>query len=286
MLRQIVSITALLVLSGCRLDVTQTIDVRTKGQEVITYTETFDNEAFNVTPQIGGASAFGFDAAKQDGWDVHGSSGPNEHTFVFKRSFSSQDVEPDLTRLANESALATPNDAFFIGPTAFVGLPITASTANDKAALVPALLRPRETLTKNGRQDSAFQLANARVNAAAVDSVVHVHVELRDATGVHRVDPSFAETTVLSPSPAARLHVGHQWPISRVLAFWREVGPYGVFDYEHHSPPLCSVDPKYHKSWMFGVGVYATGARIPEQLMSSAATLAEEWLARHPVKCP
>ena len=284
--RQFICIVALLVLSGCRLDVTQTIDVTTKGREVITYSETFDDEAFGVTTQIGGASAFGFDAAKQDGWDVRGSSGPNEHTFVFKRSFLSQDVEPDLTRLANESALATPNDAFFIGPTAFVGLPIAASTADDKIVSVPALLRPGETLTKNGRQDSVFQLANARVNAAVVDSVVHVHIELRDATGIHRVEPGFAEARAFSPSSSATLHVGHQWPISRILSFWREVGPYGVFDYEHHSPPLCSAEPKYHKSWMFGVGVYANGARIPEQLMASAATLAEEWLARHPVKCP
>jgi hypothetical protein len=286
MLRQFVCIVALLVLSGCRLDVTQAIDVTTKDREIITYSETFDDEAFSVTTQIGGASAFGFDAAKKNGWDVRGSSGPNEHTFVFKRSFSRKDAEADLTRLADESALTTPDDAFFIGPTAFVGLPITASTANDKIVSVPALLRPWETLTKNGRQNSALQLANARLNAAAVDGVVHVHIELRDATGVHRVEPSFAEATVLSPSSAARLHVGHEWPISRVLAFWREVGPYGVFDYEHHSPPLCSAEPKYHKSWMFGVGVYANGARIPEQLMSSAATLAEEWLTRHPVKCP
>ncbi len=283
--RQFVCIVALLVLSGCRLDVTQTIDITTKGREVITYTEVFDDEAFSATTQIGGASAFGFDAAKEDGWDVHGSSGPNTHTFVFKRAFSGQDAEADLTRLANDSALATPADAFFIGPTAFVGLPVTASAANDKVGSLPALL-PRETLTKNGRQDSAFQLANARVNAGAVNGVVHVHIELHDATGVHRFEPSFAAATAVSPSSSTRLHVGHQWPVSRILAFWREVGAYGVFDYVHHSPPLCSADPKYRKSWMFGVGVYASGARIPQQLMSNAVTLADEWFARHPLKCP
>jgi hypothetical protein len=284
--RQFICIVALLVLSGCRLDVTQTIDLTTKGREVITYTENFDDEAFAATTQIGGASAFGFDAAENDGWDVHGSSGPNEHTFVFKRSFSKQDIEPDLTHLAYESTRATPPDAFFIGPTAFVGLPISASSPNDKPGSIPALLRPRETLTEHGRTNSAFQLANALLNAAAVDTIVHVHVELHDATGVHRVKPSFATPTVLLPLTGAGLHVGRQWPIANILAFWRGVGPYGVFDYEHNAPPLCSAQTKYHKAWMFGVGVYANGARIPERLMTSAVTLAEEWLARHPVKCP
>ncbi len=285
MLRQCVCVVALLVLSGCRLDVTQGIDVTTKGREVITYTEVFDDEAFTATTQIGGAYAFGFDAAKQDGWDVRGSSGPNAHTFVFTRSFSAQDAEADLTRLANDGARATPADAFFIGPTAFVGVPITASTTNDKVVSLPSLL-PREMLSKNDRRNSAFQLANARVNAAVVDSVVHVHIELRDATGVHRFEPSFAAASVISPSSSAGMHIGHQWPVSRILAFWREVGAYGVFDYVHYSPPLCHADPKYRKSWLFGVGVYATGARIPEQLMSSAVTLADEWLTVHPVKCP
>jgi hypothetical protein len=283
--RHFICIVALLVLSGCRLDVTQTIDATMKDREVITYTETFDDEAFRVTAQIGGASAFGFDAAKEDGWDVQGSSGPNTHTFVFKRSFSGHDAEADLTRLANDSALATPADAFFIGPTAFVGLPITASATNNRIGSLPALL-PRKTLTKNGRQDSAFQIANARVNAAAVNSVVHVHIELHDGTGVHRFEPSFAAATPLSPSSSAGLRVGHQWPVSRILAFWRGVGAYGVFDYEHHAPPMCSADPKYRKSWMFGVGVYASGARIPQKLMSNAVTLADEWFTRHPVKCP
>lgn len=35
-----------------------------------------------------------------------------------------------------------------------------------------------------------------------------------------------------------------------------------------------------------GVGVYANGAHIPEQLMTSAGALAEGWLTQHPVKCP
>jgi hypothetical protein len=286
MLRRFFCIVALLVLSGCRLDVTQSIDVTAKGREVITYREIFDDDAFNVATQLGGPSAFGFDAAKDDGWDVRGSSGPNEHTFTFERSFSGQDVEADLTRLAYDSTAATPDDAFLLAPTAFMGLPITASTANGKIVSVPALLRPSETLTKAGRKDQAFQLANARVNAAAVDSVVHVHIELRDGTGVHRIEPRFAEATAFSQSSESTLRVGRLWPISRVLAFWRDVGPYGVFDYEHHSQPLCSAQPKYHKSWMFGVGVWASGAGIPKQLMDSAGTLAEGWLAKHPMKCP
>jgi hypothetical protein len=273
-------------MTGCRLDVTQTVDLTTKGREVITYRETFDDEAFNATAQLGGASAFGFDAAKQDGWDVRGSSGPNEHTFVFQRSFSKENVESELTQLAADSAAATPVDAFLLGPTAFIGMPITGSSATGKSASLPALLRPSDTVTTNGRKNPSFQLANARVNAAAVNSVVHVYLELRDATGVHRIEPSFAEATTLPVSSATALHAGRPWPLSRILAFWREAGTYGVFDFEHYSPPLCSAQPKYHKSRMFMVGVYANGARIPEQLLDSAGTVAEEWLAKHPVKCP
>jgi hypothetical protein len=277
---------ALLVLSACRLDVTQTIDVRQKGQEVITYRETFDDEAFQTTTQLGAASAFGFDAAKDDGWDVSGSSGPNEHTFIFRRSFAGADVDAELTRLANNGAAATPGDAFFLGPTAFIGVPITADTTNGQTALIPALLRPADTLAEHGRSDAKFQLANALVNAAVVDSVVHIHLEIRDATGVHRIEPRFAEATTFAPTSGTGLHVGHEWKISSLLAFWRSVGPYGVFDYEHYAPPLCHAEPKYHKSAMFGVGVYANGAHMPESLMTAAATLAEQWLATHPVKCP
>jgi hypothetical protein len=277
---------ALLALSACRLDVTQTIDVTQQGREVITYRETFDDEAFSATTQLGGAAAFGFDAAKQDGWNVSGSSGPNEHTFLFERTFAGQDVEADLTQLAGDSAAATPGDAFFLGPTAFIGLPITASATNPEAVLIPALLRPSETVTKAGRDDPAFQLANARVNAAAVNTVVHVLIELHDATGIHRIEPGFAADTTFSPSSGATLQVGRPWKISSLLAFWRAVGPYGVFDYVHHAPPLCKADPEYRKAWMFGVRVYANGARMPEQLMTSAGTLAEDWLAKHPVKCP
>lgn len=273
------------MLCGCRLDVTQTIDVASKGQVLIAYRETFDDEAFSVTTQLGGPSAFGFDAAKQDGWDVRSSSGPNAHTFIFERSFSVEDAQSELTRLAHDSAVATPNDAFLLGPTAFIGMPITASTANEQSTSIPALLRPSETLAKGGA-DPAFKLANARVNAKGVDSVVRVHVELRDDTGLHRIDPSFAEVTAVAPSSNIKLHVGELWPLSRILALWRYVGPYGAFDYEHHSPPLCSADPNYRKAWMFGVGVYANGAHIPEQLMGAAGTLAENWLAQHPVKCP
>ena len=289
MLHRLLCLCALVGLSGCRLDVTQTIDVTTPGREVITYSETFDDEAFAATTQLGGPSAFGFDAAKQDGWDVSASSGPNRHTFIFRRSFSNNDdIGSQLTRLAYDSAAATPQDAFLLAPTAFIGVPITISTATATPAstLIPALLRPAETVSKDGRNDPAFQLANARVNATVVDSVTHVHLEIRDAAGVHRIEPSFAEATELSTSPIVGLHVGNPWSLSPPLAFWRAVGTYGVFDFEHYSPPLCKAEPKYHKSWMFGIGVYANGAKIPEKLFGKTGTLAADWMKKHPVKCP
>lgn len=286
MLRLFFCIAALFALSACKLDVTQTIDVTQKGREVITYRETFDDEAFRATTQLGGASAFGFDAAKADGWDVRGSSAPNEHAFIFERSFSGAEADAELTRLARDSAASTPADAFLLGPTAFIGVPITAAAANGQAISIPALLRPSDTVTKAGRKDPAFQLANARVNASAVDSVVQVHLELRDSAGIHRINPSFAEATTFHPSSEEAIQVGEAWKISSLLAFWRNEGPYGVFDFEHNSPPLCTADPKYRKSWMFGVGVYANGAHMPESLMTDAGTLAEQWLATHPVKCP
>ena len=286
MLRFSFCMAALFALSACKLDVMQTIDVSEKGREVITYRETFDDEAFRATAQLGGPSAFGFDAAKADGWDVRGSSGPNQHTFIFEHSFSVADAGAELTRLANDSTEATPDDAFLLGPTAFVGVPITAADTNGQIVSIPALLRPSETLTKDGRDDTAFQLANARVNAAVVDSVVHVHIELRDSAGLHRIEPSFSDATTFSPLRGAALHVGPVWPMSRVLGFWRNVGPYGVFDYEHHSPPLCSADPQYHKAWMFGVGVFAQAAHMPGSLMDASGTLAQQWLTMHPVRCP
>ncbi|HTX58883.1 MAG TPA: hypothetical protein VMH02_04330 [Verrucomicrobiae bacterium] len=277
----------LLVLTACRLDVTQTIDVAAKGREVITYRETLDDEAFSVASQLGGPAAFAFDAAKEDGWSVRGSSGPNEHTFIFERSFSGENVAAQLTLLARDSASATAQGgAFPLGPTAFIGLPITPAISETRSASLPALLRPSEAVTNHARKGRAFQLANARVNAAAVDSVVHVHVELRDAAGVHRIDPTFAESTAMSPSAALALHAGRPWPVSPLLAFWRYVGDYGVFDFVHNAAPLCSAEPNQRKSRMFGVGVYASGAEIPRGLTLTAVTLAEAWLARHPVKCP
>src|SRR5665213_3632413 len=149
MLRFSFCIAALFALSACKLDVVQTIDVSQKGREVITYRETFDDEAFRATAQLGGASAFGFDAAKADGWDVRGSSGPNEHTFIFEHSFSEADADAGLTRLASDSTEATPDDAFLLGPTAFIGVPSTASDAPGEVVSIPALLPPPETLTKD-----------------------------------------------------------------------------------------------------------------------------------------
>lgn len=69
-MRRFICISVLVVLSGCRLDVTQTVDVTAPSREVITYRETFDDEAFAVATHLGGPNSFGFDAAKQDGWDA------------------------------------------------------------------------------------------------------------------------------------------------------------------------------------------------------------------------
>ncbi len=286
MMRHFMTILALLILSACRLDVTQTIDATAKGRRVITYTETFDDGAFAAATRLGGPFAFGVDAARQDGWKVHRSSGPDAHTFVFQRSFPTKDVELQLTRLARDSAVGTPPNAFLLGPTAFIGVPITVVTGSTHSVSIPALLRPSEAPAKGARGDATFQRANARINAAAVDSVVHVRIILRDATGVRTIEPRFADGTVFSPSSTSTLHVGQPWPIARILAFWRNVGPYGRFDYEHYAPPLCSDQLQYRKAWMFGIGVYADGARIPRHLMRTALTLAATWLAQHPVKCP
>jgi hypothetical protein len=277
---------AVLVLTACRVDVTQTIDLTTQGRAVVSYAETFDDEAFSATGRLGGASAFGFDAAKADGWDVRRSSGPNQHTFVFQRSFSGENLDYELTRLAHDSAVATPNDAFPLGPTAFIGIPITIAATGKASASIPPLLRPSETVPNKGRKDPTFQLANARVNAAVVNSIVHIRIELKDETGIHRVEPNFSSSTLLTRSSSGGLRIGEAWPLSPLLAFWRNVGPYGVFDYQHNSAPLCTSDPKYHKAWIFGIGVYADGANMPEELMGSAVTLAESWLSQHPVQCP
>jgi hypothetical protein len=171
-------------------------------------------------------------------------------------------------------------------PTAFIGFPITASSSSDVSVSIPALLEPSEADGTIGRADPAFQLANARVNAAAVNSVVRLFIELRDGTGFHRVRADFAKATPLSPASGLTLYVGKPWLVSPIMAFWRSVGPYGVFDYEHYARPLCSDDPKYRQAWIFGAGVYANGAHIPPQLMTNALTLAESWLAKNPVKCP
>ncbi|MEO7201791.1 MAG: hypothetical protein ABI431_03685 [Candidatus Tumulicola sp.] len=84
---------------------------------------------------------------------------------------------------------------------------------------------------------------------------------------------------------ALRIYAGHLWRLSSILATWQAVGDYGLFDYEHSAPPLCSAQPQYRKSRMFGAGVYAEGARIPPDLMRNAFTLADEWLSAHPVQC-
>jgi len=57
MLRKLLCLFALIGLSGCRLDVTQAIDVTAPGREVIIYRETFDDEAFAATTQLGGPYA-------------------------------------------------------------------------------------------------------------------------------------------------------------------------------------------------------------------------------------
>ena len=136
-----------------------------------------------------------------------------------------------------------------------IGFPITASSSSDASVSIPALLEQSEADGTIGRADPAFQLANARVNAAAVNSVVRLFIELRDGTRFHRVRADFAKATPLSPASGLTLYVGKPWLVSPIMAFWRSVGPYGVFDYEHYARPLCSDDPKYRQAWIFGAGV-------------------------------
>ena len=53
-----------------------------------------------------------------------------------------------------------------------------------------------------------------------------------------------------------------------------------------HGHVVSIVNALAIKSFGQSVGVYANGAHIPEQLMGAAGTLAENWLAQLPVKCP
>jgi hypothetical protein len=280
-------ISALFATAGCRVDITQRIDVTAKDRETVSYEEEFDREAFQVATQLGGPSAFGADTAMKDGWQVAESRlAGGRYAIIFKRTSSRQDAEAELTRLARDTAAAAPADAFFLGPTAFIGLPITASASSDANVSIPALLRPSETAGKIGRADPAFQLANARVNAAAVNSVVRVFIELRDGTGFHRVQGDFAEGVPLSPASGLTLHVGKPWLVSPIMAFWRSVGPYGVFDYEHYARPLCSDDPKYHQAWLFGAGVYANGARIPPATHGECSNPSRKLACKKPSEVP
>jgi hypothetical protein len=278
-------ILAALVTSGCNLDVTQTIDATSPDRETITYQETFDDEAYSHAPDLGAPAAFGLTSAKADGWTVTHTDAPDKHILTFTKSMAPNDAPAQLTKVATDAtAEASKGGGFLLGPTAFIGLPLVRAGANGPILRsVPALLRPSESIPLTTKPDPAFQLANARVNAAAVNTVVTVAVIVRDASGEHRLPLDFAHAVTV-PS-ALRIYAGHLWRLSSILATWQAVGDYGLFDYEHSAPPLCSAQPQYRKSRMFGAGVYAEGARMPPDLMRNAFTLADEWLSTHPVQC-
>jgi hypothetical protein len=276
---------ASVVLSGCNLDVTQTIDATSPDRETITYQETFDDEAYSHATDLGAPAAFGLTSAKADGWNVTQTDATDKHVLTFTKSMNPNDAPAQLTTLNTDAtAEAAKGGAFLIGPTAFVGLPLVRAGVNGPILRsVPALLRPSASIPVTKKPDPAFQLANARVNAAAVNSVVTVAVIVRDASGEHRMPLDFAHAVTVPT--ALRLYSGHPWRLSNILATWQSVGDYGLFDYEHSAPPLCSAQPEYRKSRMFGAGVYAEGAQIPPDLMRNAYTLADEWLSAHPVQC-
>jgi hypothetical protein len=278
-------ILASVVISGCNLDVTQTIDVSSPDRETIAFQETFDNEAYSNAMQLGAPTAFGLTAAKADGWSVVQTDAPDKHVLTLTRSMTPDDAPAQLTKLAADAtAEAAKGGDFLLGPTAFIGLPLVRAGANGPILRsVPALLRPSASIPLTKKPDPAFQLANARVNAAAVNSVVTVAVIVRDASGDHRLPLDFAHAVTVPD--ALRLYSGRPWRLSSILAAWQAVGDYGLFDYEHSAPPLCSAQPQYRKSRMFGAGVYAEGAQMPPDLMRNAFTLADTWLSAHPVQC-
>jgi hypothetical protein len=89
-------ISALFATAGCRVDITQQIDVTAKDRETIRYDEEFDHEAFQVATQLGGPSAFGADAAMKDGWQVaEARRADGRYAIDFKRTSSRQDAEPN-----------------------------------------------------------------------------------------------------------------------------------------------------------------------------------------------
>jgi hypothetical protein len=278
-------ILAALVVSGCNLDVTQTIDATSADRETITYQETFDDEAYSHSGDLGAPAAFGLASAKADGWTIAQTDAPDKHILTFTKSMAPNDAPAQLTKLATDARIeASKGGGFLLGPTAFIGLPLVRAGANGPILRsVPALLRPSDSIPLTKKPDPAFQLANAHVNAAAVNTVITVAVVVRDAAGEHRLPLDFAHAVTVPNN--LRLYAGHLWKLSSILATWQAVGDYGLFDYEHSAPPLCSAQPKYRKSRMFGAGVYAEGAQMPPDLMRNAYTLADEWLSAHAVQC-
>lgn len=278
-------ILAAFVISGCNLDVTQTIDATSADRETISYQETFDDEAYSHTADLGAPAAFGLASAKSDGWTAAQTDVADKHVLTFTKSIAPNDAPAELTKLnADATVEASKGGGFLLGPTAFIGLPLVRAGANGPILRsVPALLRPSEFIPVTKKPDPAFQLANARVNAAAVNTVVTIAVVVRDPSGEYRLPLDFARAVTVPNN--LRLYSGHLWKLSSILGSWQAVGDYGLFDYEHSAPPLCSAQPQYRKSRMFGAGVYAQGAQMPPDLMRNAYTLADEWLSAHPVQC-
>jgi hypothetical protein len=278
-------ILAAVALGGCNLNVTQTIDATSPDRETITYRETFDDEAYTHAKDLGAPAAFGLTSAKAVGWTVTQTDAPDKHVLTFSKSMVPDRAPAELTKLnAEATAGAVQSGGFLLGPTAFIGLPLVRAGASGAILdSIPALLRPSEAVAAMKQTNPAFQVANARVNAAAVNSIVTVAVIVRDADGDHRLPLDFAQAATV-PN-ALRLYAGDPWRLSGILATWQSVGDYGLFDYEHSSPPLCGAQPQYRKARMFGAGVTAEGARMPSDLMQNAFTLADEWLSAHPVQC-
>ncbi|MEO7201790.1 MAG: hypothetical protein ABI431_03680 [Candidatus Tumulicola sp.] len=176
-------------MSGCNLDVTQTIDATSPDRETIAYQETFDGEAYSHTADLGAPAAFGLASAKADGWTVAQTDAPDKHILTFTKSMAPNDAPAQLTKLATDATVeASKGGGFLLGPTAFIGFPLVRAGANGPfLRSVPALLRPSESIPLTKKPDPAFQLANARVNAAAVNSVVTVALIVREASGEHRL---------------------------------------------------------------------------------------------------
>lgn len=288
-------------LAGCHVDITQQIETAPHSA-VVTFIESVDDEAWSNIGAFGGDDPFGIAAAKQEGWTVETSAGNSLHTVTFKKAMPLSSILHTLRSLTNRAeALGSPG-GFQLSPWHLIGTPIALSSGAPQKTSIPALLRPAlAAREREGRAPYAFSLANAYVNAAAVDSIISVHLAVGDggpATGPAAASGKWQHwdlhydssigirlADIGSAQPLA-IVVGKPYTLTPILALWQNVGAYGVFDYEHSSPPLCHTEPKYHKAWMFGVGVYSNGAQIPLALLDQVIAAAGLWLTDHPVKCP